>query len=455
MALKFKEPPKTPQFNAPVENQKINETIARMAKDIPTSFHYSDYIHSKLGIPLAPLGTSPFTPKLNATAAVRRPTEPPPLAMPGSDLKRAVYYGADLGGCNAWRMGFPAFYMNYNSKAIINELSSMVVDPRFYPGISSVTLQRQATDVQKAFLHFIKDGGRELGFKIIYEIDDIVFKEDIPDYNRCKFAFEDEKIRRTIEEMMGMVDEITVTCDFMKEYYKNKTSNPYVTVVPNYIPKFWFDGFYDEKEVYKRYDQNKKRPLVLYAGSGTHFDVINKTGQKDDFAHVVEDIIKARKKYKFVFMGGFPYGLKPYIDNGEMLYYDWVQLLDLPRGLAKIGANCTYAPLQDNNFNKAKSDIKLLESGALGMPCIAQNLCTYKKADLTFDTGRDLIDRLDTLFKDENTYMEYSRKARAYTESMWLENEENWMKRYEVTFYKMGDPRRKFVNLTNPEQQVK
>lgn len=454
MALQFKQV-ENKNISTPDQNNiNLNETISRMAKDIPTSFSNYDYIRSKLGVPFPPLGSSPFIPKLNATAAIKKATEPPPLAMPGSNLQRAVYYGADLGGCNAWRMGFPAFYMNYQGKAIINELSSMVIDPRFYPGISSVTLQRQATDVQKAFLHFIKEGGRELGFKINYEIDDIVFSEDIPEYNRCKFAFEDPKIRKTIEEMMQMVDEITVTCDFMKEYYKHKTSNPNVTVVPNYIPKFWFDGFYNEKEVYEKYDKNKKRPIVLYAGSGTHFDVINKTGQQDDFAHVIDDIIKARKKYRFVFMGGFPYAVKPFIDNGEMLYYDWVQLLDLPRGLFAIGANATYAPLQDNNFNRAKSDIKLLESGALGMPCVAQNLCTYSKADLTFDSGSDLIGRLDQLFKDENSYMEYSRRARQYVETMWLENEENWMKRYEVTFYKIGDPRRKFVLDTNPEQRV-
>jgi len=50
--------------------------------------------------------------------------------------------------------------------------------------------------------------------------------------------------------------------------------------------------------------------------------------------------------------------------------------------------------------------------------------------------------------------MEYSKKAREYTESMWLENENNWMKRYETTFYKVGDPNRKFILETNPEQKI-
>lgn len=446
MAIKFKDKPPTMDNNA--KTKLIND----LSKDIPNNFSNTSYISNTVGLPHSPIGTPTTVPKLNLLNVVRKPAELPPMSMPGSDLKRAIYYGADLGGCNAWRLGFPALYMNYNGKAIINELSSMVIDPRFYGGIESVTVQRQATDVQKAFMYFMKAGARDLGFKMIYEIDDLVFKEDIPDYNRCKFAFEDDNIRKSIEEMMQMVDEITVTCDFMKEYYKSKTSNPYVSVVPNYIPRFWYDGFYNKNEVYERYDKNRNRPVVLYAGSGTHFDVANKVNQRDDFQHVCDAIIKARKKYKFVFMGGMPYQVKPYIDNGEMGYYDWAQLMDLPRAMAKIGANAAYAPLQDNNFNKAKSDIKLLESGALGMPCVAQDLCTYKKADLKFKTGDELINQLDYLFSDDNIFMNHVEKARSYTESMWLENTENWMKRYETTYYKIGNPNRKYILETNPEQ---
>jgi glycosyltransferase involved in cell wall biosynthesis len=456
MSLKFKNGGSTVQGENEVSDKKnkINSVIQKMSKDIPTSFSSTSITQSNLGIPFAPLGSPSTAPNVKVSSIVKKQPPPPPVSMPGSDLKRAVFYGADLGGCNAWRLGYPAFLMNYNGKAIINELSSMVVDPRFYPGIKSVTVQRQATDVQKAFLHFITDGGRELGFKINYEIDDIVFKEDIPEYNRCKFAFEDPKIRSQIQDMMGMVDEITVTCDYMKEYYKHKTSNPNVTVIPNYIPKFWADGFYNEDEIYRNYEKNKDRPRILYAGSGTHFDVVNKTGQKDDFEHVIQNIIKARKKYKFVFMGGFPHAVKPYIDNGEMEFVQWVPLLELFSGLHSVGANATYAPLQDNVFNKSKSNIKLLEAGALGLPCVAQDLCTYDKAHLKFKTGNDLIDRFDQIFKDENTFMENSKKQREYTESMWLENENNWMKRYEATFYKIGDPNRKYILETNPEQKI-
>ena len=33
-------------------------------------------------------------------------------------------------------------------------------------------------------------------FRILYEIDDLVFHEDIPDYNKFKTAFVDPKIRQ-------------------------------------------------------------------------------------------------------------------------------------------------------------------------------------------------------------------------------------------------------------------
>jgi hypothetical protein len=76
------------------------------------------------------------------------------------------------------------------------------------------------------------------GFRLIYEIDDICFSEDIPDYNKYKTAFTDPAIRKSAQEMMAMCDEITVTCPFMRDYYKKrqviKTLQLYLTLCLNF-----------------------------------------------------------------------------------------------------------------------------------------------------------------------------------------------------------------------------
>ena len=114
-----------------------------------------------VGMPFAPMGMPPGIPNVAAVQHQKRPQgAPPPLPMPGSDLKRAVNYYADYGGCGFWRMVWPETLMNGYQKAIMNGLTTMVLDPRFYQGIDAVRLQRQATPQQLQFVKFLKQGSR-------------------------------------------------------------------------------------------------------------------------------------------------------------------------------------------------------------------------------------------------------------------------------------------------------
>ena len=402
-------------------------------------------------LPFLPIGTPGGIPIPNLTSTIRIQTQPPPLILPGANLSRAVDYLADYGGCGFWRMIWPAEHLNGYQKAVINSLTTMVLDPRFYNGIKAVRLQRQATPQQLEFVKFLRHLSNELHFKIIYEIDDIIFKDDIPDFNRCKVAFEDDNVVKSILEMMQMADEISVTCDYMKKYYQQKTTNHRITVIPNYPPRAWADNFYNEKKLNQTYNDNKKRPRIGYCGSGTHIDIINKTNQNDDFVHVVNAIIKTRKDFRWVLMGCFPLPLKPFIDSGEIEYADWAPIYDYPAAIHKLNLNATFAPLIDCPFNCAKSEIKFLEAACQGIPGVYQDLVTYKNAPLKFKTGNDLIDQLRVLFKDEQTYMKYSKQSRKYAEKMFLNDH---LGEYEELYFTpYGNLQRKQLLINNPEQK--
>ena len=374
--------------------------------------------------------------------------EPPPLEMPGQGLSRAINYYADYAGCGWWRMIAPEILMNINNKAVICGLTTMVLDPRFYNGIKAVRLQRQATPVQLQFLKFLKQGSAQHNFKIIYEIDDIIIKDDIPNYNRCKVAFESDEIMNSCIEMMQMSDEISVTCQYMKDYYINKTGNKNITVIPNYPAKMWMDGHYDPKKILKDYQQHKKKPRIAYIGSGTHIDVMNKTNQKDDFAHIVDDIISSRKDFQWVFVGAFPLACKPFIDRGEMEFVQWFPLLELWKAYTTTNINAVIAPLQNNVFNNAKSNIKYLEAATCGIPGVFQDMITYKNAPLRFSKGAELIDQIKTLTKDENTYMKFSNKAREYADTMWLDDHLDEF--VELYYTRIGDKERTHLLNLNP-----
>jgi hypothetical protein len=376
-----------------------------------------------------------------------RPSNDVPSDMPGAGLKRAITYLADYGGCGYYRCMAPNLLLNLHQKAVILESTSMILDPRFYQTVQAVKLQRQATPPQKQFVMMLKEISKQLPLKLIYEVDDVVFREDIPLYNKNREAFVADEIRNSILEIMRSVDEITVTCDYFRDYLIDKTGNKNVSTVPNYLMKWWFDRYYNLGDLIKKFEKNKKKPIVAIFASGTHVDVANRVNQKDDFETVLPYIIKTRTEYQWHFYGSHPLPLKPYIDRGEMRFFPWVSLPDFPEAMANSGAQVTFAALQDNIFNRCKSNIKLIEAGALGLPCVCPDMVTYKDAHLKYTNGSDFIDCIKTVTKNQNVYADYCKKARAHAETFWLDHEQNLMKYHEIYFTPYGSPERKYIKL--------
>ena len=383
--------------------------------------------------PLKPQQSSLVTPK-------SKPRE--------ADMPRALNYYADFSGCGFWRMIWPEHTLNAYHKAIVHGSTVMVTDEKYYTGVKCVRIQRQATPAQLKFVKYLKQLSDKLNFSLVYEIDDIVFYEDIPKYNRFRGAFVDDEIRNSTIEMMQMADEITVTCDYMKQYYKDKTGNQNITKIPNYPPRFWLDH-YDEQLVEKNYSKRKKKPRVLYAGSGAHFDVDNLDGQRDDFGHVVDTVRKTVNKYQWIFIGAYPPRLGDLVRSGKIEFYQWTNLYDYPRLVKKVKPNVLVAPLVDNVFNRSKSDLKFIEGCAFGIPAICQDLCTYENAFYKFGTGAEMVDQIDHVMKDKNTFMKAVRKGRMLADQRWLENPDNIDKYTELYTLPYGNKDRKLLNSLN------
>jgi hypothetical protein len=394
----------------------------------------------------SPFPPSPFASPFGVPAV--QPQQAP-VMPPEMNLKRVLNYYADYSGCGFWRLIWPEHLLNAHQKLTVHGSTMMCLDPNYFRGAQAVRIQRQATPAQLQFVKFLKELSKQLGFRIIYEIDDLVFSEDIPEYNKFKPAFTDPEIRKTAQEIMELCDEITVTCDFMKEYYMGKTGNKNITVIPNYPPKWWMGNFYSEKKISDNYDRYKAKPRILYAGSGAHFDVDNRVGQNDDFAHVNKVIVETRHKYQWVFLGAYPLPLHPFIQNGEMEFHQWEQLYSYPEKIAKLNVNMMVAPLQDNNFNKSKSDLKLVEANCYGIPIACQDLVTYKDAPFKFKTGEEMIAIIDDVLSKKGRYMNLSSKARKAADSRWLENEDNINKYVELYTLPYGHPDRKLLNAIN------
>jgi hypothetical protein len=368
-------------------------------------------------------------------------------------MERALNYYADYSGCGFWRMIWPEHLLNAHQKMTVHGSTVMTFDQNYFHNVKCVRIQRQATEHQLMFVKFLRELANQRGFRMVYEIDDIIFSEDIPDYNKFKPAFVDPKIRRISQEIMSMCDEITVTCNFMKEYYQAKTGNKNITVIPNYPPKFWMGNYYDQRRLEKNYQNfcgtKKAKPRILYPGSGAHFDVDNRTGQNDDFAHVRDAIANTVDVFQWVFIGAFPLPLADLVRQGKIEFHPWKRLYEYPEMIYNLNCNMMIAPLQNNNFNKAKSDLKYIEASCFGLPIACQDMETYANAPIRFKTGDEMVDLLFKYCRNSAKYWQASYAARKVAESRFLELDQNLDKYKELYTLPFKDPNRKLLNAIN------
>jgi glycosyltransferase involved in cell wall biosynthesis len=400
--------------------------------------------------PFASPFPQPFAPSFSNTLP-QRPQEinqPQPREL---SLPRYVNYLADYSGCGFWRILWPENLINATGAGCSTSLTAMVFDPRWYTGVKCVKVQRQASSDQREFIKYLKSIQPQHGFKLVYEVDDVVFREDIPDYNKFKFAFDNDEIRNNCIEIINLCDEVTVTCDYMRKLYQERTGKREITVIPNFVPYSWMGHQYNKNRIWNNYDKNKKKPRVLYTGSGAHYDVDNKNGGIDDFSHVVELVKKTVDKYQWVFVGAFPPPLLPFVQSKKIEFHNWQSLADYPDFINSLNAQVMIAPLLDNSFNRSKSDIKFIEACVLGLPCLVQDMETYKNAPefLKFKTGDDLEQKLESILKNKAQYYRNTELFRHIGMQRLLESKENIGCHLEVLNTPYGSPERKYLKRWN------
>ena len=403
-------------------------------------------------------GPSPFASPIASPFAVNhqtrnplQPKEEQKLQPREATLPRYVNYLADYSGCGHWRILWPEAIINARGDGMSQSTTAMVTTPSWYQNVTAVKVQRQASNSQKEFIKFLKEVQKQYNFKIMYEVDDVVFSECIPDYNKFKFAFDKQEIRQNCIDIINMVDEVTVTCDFMKKLYIEKTGQKNITTIPNFVPNFWMGHSFNQRKIERAYDYNKKKPRILYTGSGAHYDVDNKTNGVDDMYKVRDFIRKTVNKYQWVFVGAFPPQLTDLVQNRKIEFYPWQNLLNYPNFIANLDAQMMIAPLLPNDFNKSKSDIKFIESCILGIPCLCQGIETYSSApeSLRFSSIRELEDKIQRTLRKRNKYMQNITKLRRIGESRILEHDENVGCHLEALNTPFGSPERKYLKKWN------
>lgn len=217
-------------------------------------------------------------------------------------------------------------------------------------------------------------GVLNMGRMVVYETDDLL--SDIPSWNPAREHFPaGDEMRRA-----HLIRNATA-CIVSTEELSVSLGRPDVThVCHNGIdPGFW---------PLAGPDQNTDQVRVLWAGSDTH---------ECDLKLVVPVIKRLIQRYKdrvkFVFVGYVPdefrwiyndtarskWGIRPEYAK-HMEFHQGCSVYDWPRYLADRKCHMAIAPLVSHPFNEAKSELKVLEAWALGIPIVASRIAPYQRA---------------------------------------------------------------------------
>lgn len=325
-------------------------------------------------------------------------------------------YLCDTSGVGHIRTILPSLTLNslsYHNKKIFSFYGNLFNrDQNWYREKLFIKYQRSADYNQLMMIKHVKENIQPLtSFKTIYDIDDHLFAIEKTNYAYKYYAVN----KPYIEEILKIVDGITVSTPFLKkimgEYNKN------VEIVPNYLLKCFWD--FPKKEI------EHTKPRILYAGSFNHFANDNtdeKTG--GDFSlDLIDFIKKSCNEIEWVFVGGHPKELLDEINNKKIEYYNWLNILQYPKFLYNLNCNLAIAPLEINDFNRAKSDLKVLEYTALNLPSIFTKIDPYIKSSCNVNND-EFVDTIQKIIGNTDLQKEILDNNKKILEKRFFED--NW-----------------------------
>lgn len=335
----------------------------------------------------------------------------------------ALWYSADYAGCGFLRTVFPnlilnSYYGNQNDFRYSGIVSDkLMLDGNFLKGHQIVHFQRQITPYQLHYLVELNNSrrnGQIQNLGLIYDVDDLL--TEIPDFNYCRPAYDPVDCTNKLKTIFQSVDIFTTSTEYLKLKMQaikgNSLTGCSFLVVPNLIPKFLY---------YKETERKKNdKPKIVWAGSQTHFSKDN----LGDLGVIYELVKRTQDEFDWVFMGGaYPEVFKTI----KATFTGWTNLWSYPRALRNVGADFGIAPLVNHEFNRSKSNIKLLEYSACDYVTISSDLEPYRAESSLFiqPTWQETKDLIIETFTNKEKYEELINKQREMLKLYWLEDNVN------------------------------
>jgi hypothetical protein len=284
---------------------------------------------------------------------------------------------AGYAGVGHIRTIFPSNYINavYGKPDFKGRSIQTIVTPFFINQkdilmrTRAIWFQRLMDTKQIPIVEQYRNAKEKMRYKMVYDIDDFVWKGDregeyIPDYNNGGDRITND-IRQASVEIMKMMDEITVSSQFLGDYIKDtlKVNVPIKLVENRVFKSFW--GEQDRQPIQKRIE----KPKFVWMASPTHWHEEKKLKGDIDNAwcdYIIKNVKDGNIEFYNMGCNQVPFYFKCLEGCKNYFIVPWTNsyLYHLP--VKKIKADFSIGPLVPNYFNYSKSCIKMQESFAAG-----------------------------------------------------------------------------------------
>jgi hypothetical protein len=332
--------------------------------------------------------------------------------------------------CGYYRMMFPDLALR-NNKSI--NYASM----RFDGPTTALTQAANNMFIYKAqrfhsekhvryFQAYLEQLQMRSNVNVIYDIDDVLIAEDMPHYNPS--TPEHKETGPNLRIMMNIADIITVSTVELGMYYHKKLGVDLkkFRVVPNFMPSWWSHTPRVKKKL------PKSKPRIGFPCSYSHFNHTKNSTTDDDFSHIIQFVKDTCDIYEWVFFAHVPKLLWEELEKGKITVVGGSDFLNYLAHLKNSNLDIVVAPLHESTFNRAKSNIKLLEAASCRIPFIGQDICTYNKyTNSVFSNANELQNQIDRILRSEKSLNDEVNKNDNFMDNdstetrnkgWWLEN---------------------------------
>lgn len=299
--------------------------------------------------------------------------------------------------------------------------------------------------------------------KIYWFADDLALYDYIPNYLAQKILFKDWS--DSTKEIINFVDKIITTTEVLKNRFIDiggLDNGDKIICLPNLLPTIWLPtkvNLERKIERFKMIKNGKLKPRIAVAMLANHLNInrnMRSDGQlyigqndkeyydlendlnipksllpdnceviDDDSSLIVDCVRQTCDLYEWIFIGNIPDGLSDLAKAGKLKQIGSLSITSYIKTLNELDLDLAVVPLLDNDFNRCKSPIKVLEYYSVGVPCFVSDVGVYD----------GLCQNNDFKFKgnfSKDKLMEYFNKSSNYVHSTIQNQVDNLQSTFEL-----------------------